>query len=304
MKVLIIQSDGEHKGQDSFCRNDYLRECWALRHGFIENGIEDVTVWGRRHKNFKSKPDFNSFDYIFVIEQYEIKWLPDLSKIKKPKKFQWIVDLHCQNPFYYKLISRDCDVILHSTKSLIDGYRKGLESKQHIWFPNAVDDRYFDAQKLTHKRREGFIFVGSDLQERKELTNWAVKNIGLKSMFKTGEDMIMAINSAQVHFNKSISCDVNYRNFETIGLATCLLTNYLPELEELGFKDGYNCLMYKNKAEIKEKLEYAMSRNEGENPDFGGGPIWNEIGWEGYELSKQHTYTKRVKDLIDENCLS
>ncbi len=297
MKVLIVQSDGEHKGQDSFCRNDYLRECWALKHAFVENGIEDVTCWGKRHKNFKQKIDFNSYDVIFIAEQYDTAWVPDLSSFKKPKKLHWVIDLHCLGPKPYRKISESCDVVLHSTKSLMPN------KPNHIWLPNAVDDRYFDAQKLTHKQREGFIFIGSDLKERKGVIDYAKKYAGLKAMFKTGEEMIMAINSAKVHFNKSISCDVNYRNFETIGLATCLLTNYLPELEELGFVDGENCLMYKNKQEIKEKLEYAMSRAEYGSPEFGGVPVWSDIGWRGYELSKRHTYTKRVKSLLEDKVI-
>jgi len=291
MKVLIIQSDGEHKGQDSYCRNDYLRECWALRHAFQQNGIRDVTVWGLRHNNFHQKPKFNEYDYVFVLEQYEAKWLPDLSKITKPKKIQWIIDLHCQKPDWYKRISKDCDVILHSTKSLIEGYKKDLPSKQHVWFPNGVDDRYFDANKLTPKNRDGFIFVGSDISCRREWIDYS-KTLGMKYMFKTGEDMIMAINSAKVHFNKSVSCDVNYRNFETIGLGTCLLTNYLPEMDLLGFKDGVKCLMYKNKEEIKEKLEYALENNR-----------YHSIGMGGFVLSSAHTYRQRIENLIKDRII-
>ena len=111
-------------------------------------------------------------------------------------------------------------------------------------------------------------------------------------MFKTGEDMIEAVNKTKIHFNKSISCDVNYRNFETVGLATCLLTNYLPEMEELGFKDGVNCLMYKNKEEIKEKYNYVINNN-----------IHYSLGMAGFVLSKQHTYKQRIRNLIKDNVI-
>lgn len=300
MKVLIIQSDGEHKGQDSFCRNDYLRECWALKYAFIENGIEDVTCWGKRHSNFKDKIDFNSFDLIFVAEQYDTEWLPDLSKITKPKKLHWIIDLHCLGPKPYRKISENCDIVLHSTKSLMPN------DPRHIWFPNGVDSRFFngalygpddeydtDPDKIEEtKKTENIIFVGSDLKERRELIDYAKKSVGLKTMFKTGEEMIEAINKTRIHFNKSIAADVNYRNFETIGLCTCLMTNYLPELEELGFKDGDNCLMYKNKEEIKEKYDYTMKDNE-----------WAKIAMGGFLLSFNHTYKQRINKLIEDKVI-
>lgn len=296
MKVLIIQSDGEHKGQDSFCRNDYLRECWALKHGFLANGIKDVTVWGKRHKNFKSKIDFNSFDLIFVAEQYDIEWVPDLSKITKPKKLHWLVDLHCLGPKHYRKISENCDVVLHSTRSLISKYRETVPNKKHVWFPNAVDDRFFNFAHYSHRKpvekTEDFIFVGSDLQERRDVVNYAKKEAGLKTMFKTGEDMINAINGTKVHFHKSMFDDVAYRNFETIGLATCLMTNHISEMDDLGFKDGVNCLMYKNKEEIKDKLQNALENNR-----------YHSIGMGGFVLSSAHTYRQRIRNLIKDRII-
>jgi len=287
MKVLIIQSDGEHKGQDSYCRNDYLRECWALKHAFIENGIEDVTVWGKRHQNFKSKIDFNSYDLIFILEQYEFDWLPDFSKITKPKKLQWIIDLHCQSPSVYKKISKDCDVILHSTKSFIEGFKKDLSNKDHVWFPNAVDDRHFKIESNKTEKDHNIIFVGSDIPVRKIWVKHAEENLGMKSMFKTGKDYIEALASTKIHFNKSISLDVNYRNFETIGMGTCLMTNHLDELEELGFVDCVNCIMYKGRDEMREKYDWILE-----------GRKLLGVSMCGYLFSMSHTYTKRIESLI------
>jgi spore maturation protein CgeB len=104
---------------------------------------------------------------------------------------------------------------------------------------------------------------------------------------KTGEEMLNLLNKAKIQFNMSVSVDVNYRNFETIGCGTCLLTNYLPELEELGFKDGVNCYMYKNFKEIGEKYNLAIHN-------------WEKIAKEGEKLAKNHTYVKRVESLIKE----
>ena len=67
MKILIIQSGGEHNGTTHFCKNDYLRECLSLQYAFQQNGWS-ADVWGIRHNNFQYVPDFNSYDYILNLE--------------------------------------------------------------------------------------------------------------------------------------------------------------------------------------------------------------------------------------------
>ena len=104
---------------------------------------------------------------------------------------------------------------------------------------------------------------------------------------RSGDPMIQLILRTKIHFNLSVSVDINYRNFETIALGTCLCTNYLPELEELGFKDGLNCIMYKNYDECMHKIkEYLMTG------------MYEKIALEGLKLSAEHTYCKRVEGIL------
>jgi len=293
MKILIIQSAGEHKGQDGFCRNDYLRECYAIKNALNENGLFNVDIWGLRHRNFENIPNFLSYDIIFCLEQYETDWLPDLSetKFRKTLKIQWIIDLHCQKLKKYLPISKKYDLILHSTKSLIPKYKKFLPNKKHIWFPNGVDNRFFDKKKYDYKKKNNICFVGSMVKGRTEFIKKIQKYIHMPQYFVTGEDMIKTVSEHKIHFNKSISCDVNYRNFETIGLGTCLVTNYIPEMKDLGFSHLNNCLFYDDDMDIRSIVDmikyYLNNSNE-----------LSKIALSGYELSKQHTYTKRIKDLL------
>ena len=74
MKILIIQSAGEHNGTTHYCKNDHLRECMSLQDAFIRNGWE-ADVWGKRHN--KRMPNFNDYDCILNLENYELEWLPD-----------------------------------------------------------------------------------------------------------------------------------------------------------------------------------------------------------------------------------
>ncbi len=286
MKIIIIQAGGMHDGTTNLCKNDYLRESLSLQYAFNVNGWE-ADVWGFRFPNFNIIPNFEEYDYILVLENYEVKWLPDFSKISKPKKIQWIIDLHYQNIEVYKNISKDMDIILHSTKLLMNEYTKLFPNKTHIWFPNGFDDRYFEPSGDSKKQTTNDIIFIGNLLNRKDLIEYMIRNYNMKYYMKTGDEMIKLIQSTKINFNKSISVDVNYRNFETIGTNTCLLTNYLPELEELGFKNGVNCLMYKSIEDIDKKIKYALLNDN-----------WKTIAKNGYEFSKNHTYVKRVSELI------
>jgi spore maturation protein CgeB len=281
--ILLIQSAGQHNGSTHLCKNDYLREVLSLEYAFIQNGWKP-TVWGLRFPNFKDNIDFNSFDYILTLENYEMNWLPDFSKITKPIKIQWIIDLHFQKSEIYGQLTQYMDIVLHSTKSLINNFSKLYPKQKHIWFPNSFDERYF--KPLNINKTKNIIFIGNVIN-RGELINYMKNKFNMKYFIKTGQDMINLINKTKINFNKSISCDVNYRNFETIACGTCLLTNYLPELEELGFKNKINCLMYKNINDIDNIIKYAFTDDN-----------YITIAKNGLDLSINHTYTIRVKQLI------
>lgn len=296
-KWIIIQSAGEH------LPNKFLRECLALQHALIQNG-QQADVWGPRHEGYDPHqiPDWESYDFVLVIENYELGFLPNFNNIHKPLKLQWIIDLHCKGPTSYLPISRQMDVILHSTKSLIPGYRKSLSDDKitHLWFPNGVDDRYFKVfpEQTPLEKIHSLTFIGN-LNNRKDYVN-RLKNearLGsegtdnqLEYFFRIGEEMFQTVRQTKVNFNKSIGCDVNYRNFETIGLGTCLCTNYMAELEELGFKDGVNCLMYRTYEECVQKIKDVLGEENDAKREA--------IARTGAEFAKAHSYTQRIATLI------
>lgn len=286
MKILIIQAAGEHDGSTHLCKNDYLRECLSLQYAFQENGWE-ADVWGLRHKNFLDPPDFNNYDVILNLENYEMNWLPDLSKVHKPLKMQWIIDLHCQHPSRYAQISADMDIILHATESLMLPYKaKFFPDKDHIWFPPAIDERYFKNYGM--KKTKDLVFVGSILN-RGDYVQKLHNQVGLQYFMQTGKIMLDLISSSKVHFNKTMSPHgTNYRNLETISLGTCLLADDKPEVRKLGFVDGVNCLLYNNYEECLQKYSEVISSGK-----------WKTIGDNGLDLAKRHSYTARVKELID-----
>lgn len=290
--VLVLQSDGEHKGQDGWTPNAYLRECHALQYGFERNGIA-ADVWGPRHDNYAHRPDFESYDLLLCAENYGLEWLPDLSAVRRPLKLHWIIDLHCQPASVYDRLTRGCDVVLHATRRLMGGYETLHPDRRHLWFPNAVDDRYFDAMKQRRDKSRDVIFVGSNLPERRAFVRALKQRVGLKSVFATGADMLDLIGSARIQVNSNLGADINYRTFETIGLGTCLVTNEDPDLQALGFEDGVNCLLYRSEDEAAEKIQAALADGS-----------WEPIGAAGYELSRRHTYTRRINTLLTELVLA
>jgi len=287
MKILIIQSFGEHDGSSrgSICKKDKFQECFALKDAF-EAIHWETEIWGLGIENHFIIPEFNNYDVLLVIDNDSIfipSWLPDFRMIKNPIKIQWITNLHYrQNKYYYNL-SKDMDIILHSTKFLMENFKKLVMNKKHIWFPYGFNSEYFENKEL--EKKNDLLFVGQ-LGNKKHILHKMVKMYGMKYS-KEVEKRDILINEAKVIFNKSDSVNVDKIIMETVGCGTCLLTNYLPELEELGFKDGENCYMYKKLEEIPYKLRDMFTNDK-----------WKEVAKKGHLLSVHHTYINRVKYLV------
>jgi glycosyltransferase involved in cell wall biosynthesis len=277
MKWLIIQSNGEHP------ENRFLRECFAIKYA-LEKNNEDVVIWGKGHSNYPIPPNFKSFDNLLIIENYN--WLPPFD-FSGPRKIHWIIDLHNSGIDGYKEVSKHCDIILHSTESLIQSYKNVFPNKKHIWFPNGVDSRHFYMRPYLSKRIQ-FSFVGNKGgPERQEFITKLGKDLSMEYYHALGNEMIDIISSTKVHFNKNASCDINYRTWETLGLGACLVTNYNPEMEKLGLVDYDNCLFYNTYEECVEKVKYALEGN-----------TWLIIAYNGNKLAQEHSYINRIKNLL------
>jgi len=274
MKILLIQENGRHK------QNQTYRECFCLQRAF-NNLNYNVDIWGLGHDNYNQIPDYNSYDWIINLENYdESNWVPDLSQTTKPKKFLWSIDAHCRGVMIYEktFAQGKYDYLLHSTKDFV-------LKPYHIWFPNAFDDTII--KKLNAEKKYLIGFCGNYVN-RKPILEWLAKEHGLHlDIFVIGDDMVNAVNSYKCQFNLNIANDINYRSFETIGCGTVLLTNWNPQYEDLGFKDNENCFLYKSENDLIEKINYLK------NNDI------SSVGENGYALSKRHTYLERVKYLVN-----
>lgn len=279
MKILLIQENGRHDANRNY------RECFCLQRAFVKMG-HTCGVWGLGHQNFEQIPNWNSYDWIINLENYDERgWVPSLKGIKQPKKFLWSIDAHCRGEGIYErtFSEGEYDILLHSTKDFVT-------KDYHRWFPNGFDDTLVKPIEGIQKKHD-IGFCGNWVN-RRQILEWLRDNHGLHlDIFVIGDNMVKAVNEYRCQFNFNIANDINYRSFETIGCGTLLLTNYNPQYEELGFVDGKNCLMYKNIDELVERI----------NGIKNGSIDWENISHVGLSFSNEHTFYKRCLALIEEN---
>jgi len=274
MKILLIQENGRHEANRNY------RECFCMQRAFEFHGVK-TDVWGLGHDNYETEPDYNSYDLIINLENYdETGWVPKLGHVQT-KKFLWSIDAHVKGmPSYLKTANEgNYDLILQATPEFV---MKGC-----VWFPNCYDDELI--KPLDIKKVHDIGFCGNinnrgDLLER-------IKNTfnGKIDEFVIGDAMVEAINSYKIHFNANISIDINYRNFETLGCGTCLLTSSNKHYPQLGLIDGENCLIYTNIEEMVDKTKKILENDE----------LRTKISNNGLDSAKQHTYKERLKTIVE-----
>lgn len=280
MNVLLIQENGRHDA------NRIYRECFCLQRAFEHHGHK-ADVWGLGHNNYQeiyydSEPDYESYDLIINLENYdETGWVPSLAKAQTTK-YLWSIDAHVKGiqPYLKTAQEGNYDLILQATPEFV--------SKGSIWFPNCYDDELI--KPLDAEKTHDVGFCGN-INNRGSLINLLQEHFNFKlDEFVIGDEMVRAINSYKVHFNANISIDINYRNFETMGCGTCLLTSYNQHYHHFGMKDGENCLIYSNIDEMLDKTRIILQDEA----------LRTKIGNAGNELAKLHTYKKRINILTGE----
>jgi len=273
MKILIIQENGRHD------KNRNFRECFSMQRA-LRFHKQECNVWGLGHDNYSTKPDFNSYDFIINLENYdETGWVPDLSKITT-YKLLWVIDEHCRGSaaYIYEFQRGVYNKILQATKDFL--------TPNSVWFPNCYDDTLIQPRIVPIRADVGFC---GNVINRGPFLNILKQHFRfIPDVMAIGEDMINAICSYKVHFNFNIANDINYRNFETIGCKVPLVTNYNPQYLDLGFKDSENCMIYKTIPELIEKIKLLLSDEV----------LRNNIAEAGLVLAQKHTYTKRAEHLI------
>lgn len=292
MNWLLVHTGGAHTGQDGFASNAHMRESLSIQHELRELGHE-ARVWGPRNEGYTPThyPSPSWPDAVICLEQYETGWLPDFrERYPRALRFLWAIDLHCGAADHIRRITPQFDVILHSTRSLIQQHRRQFLKQDHWWFPNCYDPRWFSPDRFEKGAEWSVAFVGTLLGDREAWLAQLSRRLGytVPLVFALGDDMVRQVRHTSVHLNRSLAKDVNYRCFETIGCGTVLCTDRLDEMADLGFMPGENCLMYSSvdeAADLLRELRKDPARRK-------------RIERNAVDLARRHTYGKRVCELL------
>jgi hypothetical protein len=279
MKILIIQENGRHNENRNF------RECFNLQRALLRKNI-DTVVWGLGHDNFNTpfQQIIKEIDVIILLENYESNgWLPDLSNVNKLKIF-WSIDSHLVLMNHITTVVKNkIDIVLNA----IESHQNYFKTSKTFYFPNAYPSDLISPIHDVDKN----IFLGfcGSLLNRSEILDKLENKFGLKKdIWKLGNEMVNTVNGYKIHFNKTLSNDINYRIFETMGCNTLMLTNDTENINTF-FNDMENIVIYNNEIELFEKLNVLSSDND----------LIKKISNSGYELVKNnHTYDNRVDVLL------
>jgi len=279
MKILIIQENGRH------LENRDFRECFNLQRALLRKNVETI-VWGLGHDNFNTpfRQIIKDIDVIILLENYESNgWLPDLSNVNKLKIF-WSIDSHMVLMNHITtVVTNKIDIVLNA----IESHQDYFNTSKTFYFPNAYpSDLIFPIDGINKN-----IFLGfcGSLLNRSEILDKLENKFGLKKdIWKLGDKMVETINGYNIHFNKTLSNDINYRVYETMGCNTLMLTNSTENINTF-FNDMENIVIYNNETELFEKLNTLSLDND----------LIKKISNSGYELVKNnHTYDNRTDVLL------
>lgn len=119
-------------------------------------------------------------------------------------------------------------------------------------------------------------------------------SVNLNSSSSVGDKYIYTLNEYLVGFTCCSEWGYLLKKYFEIPLAGCLLFCDLPldSLEEIGLKDGINCIIY-NKENINDKIKWILDEKNKE--------IIDKIRENGHKLIKEnHTHEKRLHELLTE----
>ena len=279
--ILIVQENGRH------AKNREFRECYSLQRAFRHLGL-DAEIWGLGHSNFNHSLDalVSKCDAVLVLENYDSGWLPQLSAITKPKIF-WCIDAHMGQERYVEMAKRHrFDIVFNSTEQYVTKFADYTHKSD--WLPNAYD--HFLIQPLPKVSKNIPIGFCGNILNREEWLRHLKGKWGLKhDEMVIGPDMVEAVNRYQIHWNRNIANDINYRTFETLGCRTFLLTNPTQGLDRL-FQIGKHLETYLNREELDSKIKYYL-----EHPSER-----EHIADSGYQhVIRHHTYLNRARTICD-----
>lgn len=252
-------------------------------------------LWPANHPE-----DYGKFDLHLWIDYGEdalglpLDWYPP-----SPNAY-WVSDAHINTDAYnYRMnTAKKFDHVFVAQKIFIEQFIKdGIDPKKIHYLPHAFEPDVYRPYSIINKW--DWCFIGHpnsmhriDLLDRlcKEFPNWYLgwRNAAVPG-YNALDDVAYKMSQSKVGVNYSVNRDLNMRFFETMGTKTCLLTDDLQDIKDLGFFDKRHLVMFKDIDEAVEDMRHLLSHDEERQ-------VIAENGYN--EVIAHHTYMHRAKEIL------
>ena len=250
--------------------------------------------WGDNfyYPNYKMPPDIVLPD----IAEYSLK------DVVKDQKFDFIIqagdvayltgktscpniiiatDPHCVD---YHPRLKDADVFVSMQKYYLKDYQNG------VWLPYGYDENIhkFESQEIKYD----VVFCGLQYPHR-IATLEKIKEQGLKVYSGLGliyREFVSKYNEGKIAFNWSSKKDLPARFWEGLAMKRLVLTNRVPDLQEIDLVEDRDYVAFSDETEAIEKAKYYSSHDSEAE----------KIALSGYEHVRPHTYTNHVKKMLED----
>lgn len=185
--------------------------------------------------------------------------------------------------------------VIDYTPRLFDADRYFYMQKNHcpkkgIWIPYAHDPNIHFPMKEENKY--DVVLCGLQYEQRK-MAVAQLEKAGLRVFNALGliyEDYNRVYNQGKMAFNSSSRDDLPARFWEGLGMGRLVLTDWVPDLDEIEFKHGVDYIQY---ATLKQLVEYATfyASHDLER---------KRIADSGHKKVKPHTYIERCARILKE----
>lgn len=281
MRVLIVQEAGRHRANRQF------RESLCLKRALERLGVS-VVVWGPGYAAYAIPfaQVQRRADVVLLLENWDdAGWVPDLSRTRALRVF-WTIDAHViLDRHVHVARTQRVHVVLSSTEGYLPHF--AAPGRRGVWFPNAYPADLIRPPRATRKRH-ALGFCGSVL-DRQAWIDALVREFGMRVVFTLGRDMVRAVASFRLHWNRNVADDINFRTFETPGCGTALLTNRTPGLERL-FDLDRHLVVYDSLDDLRDKVR-ALAADR---------PALRRIAAAGHAHARaHHTYDARARRLLE-----
>lgn len=186
----------------------------------------------------------------------------------------------------YKRAIRDADRFVSMQHFYMDKY-----PSDSVWMPYGYVD-WLHKRKWFKKLEYHVVFSGLQYENRVK-TLRGISNLGWRVYCGLGDvydEYVNLYNQGMIAFNWSSKNDLPARFWEGLAMKRCVLTNRVPDLALLPFEEGVDYLAFSDIDEAVEKADYYLKRQD----------LLFKIADNGHKKVKKHSYTHRVKKLLEE----